>query len=210
MRLHYVRRLLGIQGYSIAEVIVEERRGRQAVVLELKRLRRSYECGKCQRKLKTAHSSWRIEVQHLPLWQYPTFLGVRRFRVCCPQCGLNLERLPFVADGPMVSCSLATLVHELCKVMTVRAAGILMLLHRATVKTIDKRALEKVQAGRSLDGITVLGVDEIAVGRGQTYWTMISALEGPRGPELINVVPGRKEKDLGKFWRWFGAASSPW
>ncbi|MBM4296377.1 MAG: hypothetical protein FJ143_01390 [Deltaproteobacteria bacterium] len=34
MRLHYVRRLLGIQGYSIAEVIVEERRGRQAVVLE--------------------------------------------------------------------------------------------------------------------------------------------------------------------------------
>lgn len=81
-----------------------------------------------------------------------------------------------------------------------------MLLHRATVKTIDKQALEKVQAGRSLNGITVLGVDEIAVGRGQTYWTMISALEGPRGPELLNVVPGRKEKDLGKFWRWFGAA----
>ena len=84
MRLHYVRRLLGIQGYSIAKVTVEERRGRQAVVVELKRLRRSYECGKCQRKLRTAHSSWWIEVQHLPLWQYPTFLRVRRFRVCCP------------------------------------------------------------------------------------------------------------------------------
>ena len=206
MRLYYLRRLLGIQGYSIAKVTVEERRGRQAVVLELKRLRRNYECGKCQRKLKTAHSSWWIEVQHLPLWQYPTFLRVRRFRVCCPQCGLNLEPLPFAADGPMVTRPLATLVHELCKVMTVQAAGALMLLHRATVKTIDKRALEKVQAERSLDGITVLGVDEIAVGRGQTYWTMISALEGPRGPELLNVVPGRKEKDLGKFWRWFGVA----
>src|SRR3990170_4473098 len=71
---------------------------------------------------------------------------------------------------------------------------------------IDSQHRDAVQGSPSLDGITVLGVDEIAVGRGQTYWTMISALEGPRGPELLNVVPGRKEKDLGKFWRWFGAA----
>ncbi len=38
----------------------------------------------------------------------------------------------------------------------------------------------------------------------QKYWTMISALEGPRGPELLNVVVGRKERSLKKFWKWFG------
>ncbi len=34
---------------------------------------------------------------------------------------------------------------------------------------------------------------------------MVSALEGPRGPELLNVVVGRKEQSLKKFWKWFGA-----
>lgn len=204
MRLNYLRKLLDIPGHCVAKLVIEPRRGQKSVILELKRLQRPHACGKCGRSIRKPHSSWWIEVQHLPLWQYPTFLHVRRFRVRCPDCGLSLEPLPFTADGPMVTRPLAALVHELCKVMTVQAAGALMLLHRATVKTIDKRALEKVQAERSLDGITVLGVDEIAVGRGQTYWTMISALEGPRGPELLNVVPGRKEKDLRKFWRWFG------
>ena len=204
MHLNYLRKLLDIPGYCVARLAIEPRRGRRSVILELKRLRRPHACGQCGRLIPKPHSSWWIEVQHLSLWQYPTFLRVRRFRVRCPECGLNLEPLPFMADGPMVTRPLAALVHELCKVMTVQAAGALMLLHRATVKTIDKRALEKVQAERSLDGITVLGVDEIAVGRGQNYWTMISALEGPRGPELINIVAGRKEKDLRKFWRWFG------
>jgi transposase len=204
MRLHYLRKLLGFPGYRVATLIIEPRRGRKSVILRLERLKRPHACGQCGRPIRYPHSSWWIEVQHLPLWEYPTFLRVQRFRVRCPECGLSLEALPFAADGPMVTSALAALVYELCKVMTVQAVGALMLLHRATVKTIDKRALEKVQAERSLEGITVLGVDEIAVGRGQTYWTMINALEGPRGPELLNVVPGRKERDLLKFWRWFG------
>lgn len=205
MHLNYLRKLLGFPGYCVAKLAIEPRRGQKSVILELKRLQRPHACGQCGRPIRKPHSSWWIEVQHLPLWQYPTFLRVRRFRVRCPECGLSLEPLPFAAEGPMVTRPLAALVHELCKVMTVQAAGALMLLHRGTVKTIDKRALEKVQAERSLDGITVLGVDEIAVGRGQTYWTMVSALEGPRGPELLNVVSGRKERNLWKFWRWFGA-----
>lgn len=204
MRLHYLRKLLGIQGYCISDLRVEPRRGQRCVILKLKRLRGSHACVKCGRRFKKPHSHWWVEIQHLPLWEYPTFLRVEHFRVSCPECGLTTEPIPFAAAGPMVTRPLAALVHELCKVMTVQAAGALMLLHRATVKTLDKQALEKVQAERPLDGITVLGADEIAVGKGQTYWTMISALEGPRGPELLNVIEGRKEKDLKKFWKWFG------
>lgn len=204
MRLHYLRKLLGIQGYCIADLKVEPRRGRRCVIVKLKRLRGSHACVECGQRIKKPHSHWWTEIQHLSLWEYPTFLRVEHFRVNCPRCGITTEPIPFAAEGPMVTRSLAALVHELCKVMTVRAAGALMLLHRATIKTIDKQALEKVQAERPLDGITVLGADEIAVGKGQNYWTMISALEGPRGPELLNVVEGRKEKNLEKFWKWFG------
>jgi transposase len=204
MRLHYLRKLLAIPGYCIADLRIEPRRCRRAVVLTLKRLRGRHQCGQCGWQTPKAYARWWIEVQHLPLWEYPTFLRVRRYQVNCPIHGVTLEPLPFTIDGPMVTKSLAALVAELCKVMTVKAVALLMTLHRGTVKTIDKQALQKVQAERPLDGITVLGADEIAVGRGQNYWTMISALETPRGPELLNIVEGRKEKDLKKFWKWFG------
>lgn len=204
MRLHYLKELLGMQGYCIANLEVEERRGKKAVILELKRLKRSYECGICHKRFKTYHSSWWIEVQHLMLWQYPTFLRVRRYRVECPECGVTMEPIEFITHGARVTHSLASLVYELCKVMTVQAVGILQCLHRNTVKNIDKTMLKAIQANRSLDGVTVLGADEIAVGKGQTYWTMISALEGPRGCEMLQVVEGRREKDLNRFWKWFG------
>lgn len=87
---------------------------------------------------------------------------------------------------------------------TVKAVALLFGLHRHTIKEIDREALAKVQAERPLDGITVMGVDEIGVGKGHHDWTLLSALEGPRGPEMLYVVQGRSEKRLKRFWRWFG------
>ena len=204
MRLNYFTKLLGIQGYQVTGISIEERNGRDAVILELNRKGRGFECGKCHRRIKKAHSSWMIEIQHLTLWHFLTFLRVRHYRAHCPECGLTLEPLSFVAEGARVSQSLASLVAELCKVMTIKAVAIFQSLHRGTVKAIDKRAMEVVQTSRPLDGITVLGVDEISVGQGQTYWHLVSALEGPRGPELLFIGEGRKERHLAKFWKWFG------
>ncbi len=204
MQRYYLTRLLGIQGYRVASLAIEPGEERPTVVLELKRLRRSFECGKCHRKLKRAHSSWEVKLHHLSWWQYRTLLRVRHYRVNCPLCGLTLEPLPFAAEGPRVTRALASLVAELCKVMTVQAVAIFQGLHRGTVKALDKAALQKAQAQRSLEGIRVLGADEIAVGAGQTYWTLLHALEGPRGPECLFVAEGLREKDLKGFWKWFG------
>ena len=133
------------------------------------------------------------------LWQYLTFLRVKRFRVKCPEHGVTMEPIEFISNGARVTHPLASLVHELCKVMTVQAVATFQGLHRNTVKTIDKIKLEEALANRPLDGITVLGIDEIAVGKGHNYWTMVTALEGPRGPEMLYVVQGRREKDLNRF-----------
>lgn len=139
-----------------------------------------------------------------PLGEYLTFLRVQRYRVKCPNCGLQLEPLPFVAEGARVTWSLAKVVYEMGTVMSGQAVAIFHSLHRGLVKAIDKWILQKLQAKRSLEGITVLGADEIAVGKGHHYWTLISALEGSRGPERLSVVEGRSEKHLKRFWRWFG------
>ncbi|MCQ5374902.1 MAG: ISL3 family transposase, partial [Candidatus Methanomethylicia archaeon] len=173
--------------------------------VNLKRTRKGYICGGCGKPVAQAYDHTWQELRHLTIWQHQTLLRFPRYRVICPDCGVRTEALDFASvRGPRVTRALASLIHELCKVTTVKAIAALFGLHRHTVKAIDKKAMKEVQAHRPLDGITVVGMDEIAVGKGHNYWTLVSALEGPRGPEMLYVVEGRSEKHLRRFWRWFG------
>lgn len=193
--------LLGIQGYRMSGI--EQRDG--MAIVHLERTRKDYTCGRCGGVVSAAYDHTTQELHHLMLWQYQTILRFKRYRVNCPTCGVQTEALEFAnMRGPRVTHRLACLIHELCKVTTVKAVAALFRLHRHTVKDIDKTALQKIQSERPLDGVTVLGMDEIAVGKGHNYWTLVSALEGPRGPEMLNIVEGRSEKRLKRFWRWFG------
>ncbi len=181
--------------------------GQSVVRVELERTRQGYTCGGCGKPVSGAQDHTVQELRHLTLWQHQTILRFPRYRAICPDCGVRTEALEFAdVRGPRVTRALAALIYELCKVTTVKAVSLLFGLHRHTIKDIDREALAKVQARRALDAITVLGVDEIGVGKGHNYWTLISALEGPRGPEMLYIVEGRSEKKLKKFWRWFGKA----
>lgn len=205
MQHTYLTTLLAIQGFQITSV---EKTvfmpARSGLIIHMERTKEAYICGECG-QAAPGYDHRLQDVQHLTLWQHLTVLRFERYRVDCPTCGVRTEALDFVGiRGPRVTHALAQLVSELCKVMTNKTVGLLQTLHKHTVKDIDKQDMGRVQAERSLDGLTVLGIDEIAVGKGQKYWTMISAPEGPRGPELLNIVVGRKEKSLNKFWKWFG------
>lgn len=206
MQPDYLTALLGIQGYRVSAVEqIGQGPGCSSVCVHLERTRTDYRCGRCRGVVSSGYDHSPQELRHLMLWQHQTVLRFPRYRVACPQCGVQTEALEFAAiRGPRVTRALASLIHELCKITTVKAVALLFGLHRHTVKDIDKQILAKVQAERRLDGITVLGMDEIAVGKGHSYWTLVSALEGPRGPELLNVVEGRSERRLKRFWRWFG------
>jgi len=197
--------LLGIPGFKVIEVKQQKRNRRSRAILSLEREPGfEYRCSGCKQavaEVRTYRTRW---VRHLLLWQHVTFLRFQQYRVMCPRCGPKVEALPWMARHERVTTPLAALVAELCKVMTNKAVGMLMGLHSGTVKTIDKEAMTQAQAERPLDGITVLGTDEIAVGKGQNYWHLISGMDGPRGPELLYIGEGRKEKDLESFWKWFG------
>jgi len=134
-------------------------------------------------------------VEHLGWWQHISYLRLMQYRVKCPRCGLKVEELSFVDRYSRVTVALAGLVYELCKVMTNKAVALLQSLNPATVKNIDKTKLQEAQKDRCLEGISALGIDEIAVGKGQNnYWHLVSALDGPRGPEVIYIGQGRNRE----------------
>ncbi len=198
----YFTRLLGIQGFVVGAVTQDRPGLRSRVILDIQRERPEFICSECRYVSKEGIAYRTREVQHLSCWQHLTVLRFTQYRVNCPHCGLKVEELPFVQRYSRVSVMLGNLVYELCKVMTNKSVGILQGLDDGTVKAIDKEKLREIQASRSLDGISALGVDEIFVGKKCLH--MVSSLDGPRGPELIFIGKGRKEKNLNKFWKWFG------
>lgn len=198
-------KLLRIQGFVVEEVTLEQQGHRSCVILNLRREHQRFVCSGCKQEVEEAILYRQREVQHLSLWEHLSYLRLMQYRVNCPRCGLKVEELPFVGRYSRVTRGLGCLVYELCKVMTNKAVGILQGLDEEAVKNIDKTKLQEAQENRSLDGISALGIDEIAIGKGQkNYWHMISAMNGPRGPELIYIGEGRKEKDVQGFWKWFG------
>ena len=201
MQTELITLLLGFPEFQVADLKIKDR----SVIVTLGRTNTTFRCGSCGKEDLPGYDSHPQEVRHLLWWQHPTVVRFDRYRVSCPACGIVTEALDFLpVRGPRVTRPLAHLVYELCKIATHKAVGLLLGLHRGTVKDIDQAMMEKVQAERPLDGIDVLGFDERTVGKGQTYWTMICAPEGPRGPELLNIVEGRKEKHLKPFWEGFG------
>jgi len=183
--------------------------GQSQVHVHLERTRQGYICSGCGQGLLHGYDHAWQELRHLPLWQHQTILYFPRYRVDCPNCGVRVESLEFAdVRGPRVTLALASLIYELCKVTTVKAVAAIFYMRRDTVKAIDKARLEHVQATRPLDGITVLGMDEISAGKGHNYLVPVSALEGPRGPEMLYVVEGKSKKRLEGFWRWFGKERS--
>jgi transposase len=201
-----ISKLLGIEGFKVQSMTWEGKGWQKGVLITLKReAGYRFRCSGCKAEVQEAIPYRERVVQHLHWWQHTTFIGFQECRVVCPACGLKVEELAWLTPYARVTTTLAGLVAELCKVMTNKAVGLLCGLHASTVKQIDKASMQKAQAKRPLDGITQLGVDEIAVGRGHNYWHLVSAMDGPRGPELLYIGEGRKEKDLNGFWKWFGA-----
>lgn len=197
--------LLGFEGFRVASLEQEGLGWRRHVILTLEREKGyRFRCGGCGAEVKEVTPYRKRIVRHLTLWQHATLIRFQEYRVICPGCGLKVEFLPWLAPYARGTTLLAAMVAELCKVMTNKAVGLLYELHTDTVKRIDKESMMKAQSQRPLDGITKLGVDEIAVGKGHTYWHLVSAMDGPRGPELLYIGEGRKEKDLKGFWDWFG------
>lgn len=198
--------LLGLKGFQVKALGLEGSGWRRRVIITLEREPGyRFRCSGCGAEVKEVTPYQERLVQHLPFWQHVTLIRFQEYRVICPTCGLKVEAIPWLSPYARGTTLLSGMVAELCKVMTNKAVGLFYELHTDTVKAIDKAAMEKAQAERPLDGITKLGVDEISVGRGHNYWHLVSAMDGPRGPELLYIGEGRKEKDLEGFWKWFGA-----
>lgn len=93
-------------------------------------------------------------------------------------------------------------IGDLCRDMTNKAVAEREHLHHSTVKDLDKLYIERQVARAGKPAPRVIGVDEIAIGKGHEYRVVVSDLERRR-PIWVGGQ-GRTEADLDLFFAEWG------
>ena len=94
MRDNEFTKILGWPGYRVYRHEINEAAKTLRLWVRRKRGNRKLICSGCGRKFSEAHDYNEREVRDLPWGEYRTTVVIEVYRVCCPQCGVKVEKVP--------------------------------------------------------------------------------------------------------------------
>ena len=164
-------------------------------------------CGRCGQPGPCYDHLEERSFDMVPLWGLPVLFFYARRRVSCPVCGVKAERLEWVASDEgqsRLTTAFACFLGMWAKVLPWSQVAERFGASWHAVWTGVKQLVEYGRKHQDLSGVTALGVDEIAVGKGQrNYLTVVYQLNnGCR--RLLWIGRERTEATLGRFFDWFG------
>jgi transposase len=186
-------RLLRIQGMSVLGARLEAR----GMVVQVRPRQRKPRCGVCGRPspgYDTSHARlWR----HLALGQTIFWLHYAPRRVCCREHGVRVERVPWAAHDSSFTRVFEEVVawqaQRLDKSSICRMLGI----NWRTVGTIIERVVEERLSKSRLEGLQIIGVDELAWKAGHKY---VSLVVDHLRSRVVWVGEGKSEQTLDAFF----------
>jgi transposase len=141
--------------------------------------------------------------EFVPLWGILVFFVYVMRRVNCPKCGIVVEEVPWARGKSQLTTTYEWFLASWAKRMSWSEVA---KAFRTSWDSVYRSVQMAVAWGREhmdLEGVTAIGVDEIAYKRGHKYFTVIYQLDaGSR--RLLWVGIDRKVKTLLRFFRWFG------
>jgi transposase len=131
---------------------------------------------RCGRKFSDAHDYYQREVRDLPWRKYRTTVIIELYRVCCPECGVRIEKVPQLPGKAPFSKDFEDAVGLPCESASVRQVARQFGLVASTVRAIDLRYLQRWSATRRKEPLKQMGVDEIYFGKQMKFITVVSNL----------------------------------
>jgi transposase len=122
---------------------------------------------------------------------------IELYRVCCPECGVRVEKVPQLPSKAPFSKDFEDAVGLGCESASVRQVARQFGLAASTVRAIDLR-LQRWNAMRRKDPLAQMGVDEIYFGKQMKFITVVSNLETG---EPLWFGQDRKQETLDEFFR---------
>ena len=190
MRIQTIlNRVEKFKSFVYGEARLEEQDDGPALIVEVRPRKngRPY-CSGCGRPGRMYDSLECRRFEFVPLWGIVVFLAYRMRRVDCKRCGVTVEMAPWCDGKNQLTTTWAK------RLSWSEVASIFRTSWDSVCRTVG-HAVEWGLAHRDLSGLTSLGVDEIAWGRGHRYLTLVYDIGGATR-RLLAVAEERTEASL--------------
>jgi transposase len=162
-------------------------------------------CSGCRCKGPTYdHMPGRRTFDFVPLWNIPVRLSYCMRRVDCKACGVTVEAIPWAEGKHRSTNALRLFLSRWAKHLSWKQTARQFHTSWDTVFRSVEWVVDYGLAHRCLEGVTAIGIDEVAYTLGHHYMTLIYQIDaGSR--RLIGVVKDRKESSLAEWLDTLGA-----
>lgn len=190
----------GIRGYQIQRTTYAE----GAVMFTLRQERKSLRCSDCGSEHVQRRGQATRVWHHLPIGCKPVFLELSVARVHCPKCEVIRQvNVPFAQTQRSYTNAFARYVLDLRRSMTIVDIARHVGVGWGIIKDIEKRYLETHFARPKLKHLRKIAIDEISIGKGHRYLTVVLDLESGA---VVHVGDGKGADALKPFWQRLKAA----
>lgn len=193
-----LKKLLGIQHLIVTGFEIRE----GALIIDVKPSWRKPRCWCCGRR------RCGYDILEPRLWRHLDFGGVRiylryrRRRVFCPKCGVAAEKVPWTdSSTPGFTMHFEDAVGFLVQRCDKTSVSEMFDITWRTVGRIVERVTGRHRMGDPLDGLTAIGVDELAYRKGHKYLTTVTDLRSGR---IVWAREGKSAETLLAFFEELG------
>jgi transposase len=187
--------MFGIRGYEYRKVDFFE--GCACFTIEQPRER--YRCSECGSPDVRAQGHKDRFMQTVPIGLKRTFIFLKVARVMCFQCEHTRQvKVPFAPPRRTYTHSFERYAWELSKATTIQDAALHLGVSWDIIKDIQKRNLHRRFGRPKLKNLKEIAIDEIAIGKGHTYFTVVLDL---RSGAVVYVGDGKGAEALTAFWK---------
>jgi transposase len=202
MRLATVfKRLLGLGRERVVGVEFVEDAGGEVFVVEVARpKRRRMFCSGCGLQVKVGYDRRVVSWRHLDVFRVRCVLRCEIRRVCCPDCGIRGEQVPWARAGSRFTRSFEdTCVWLARSAPKSRVAELLRIDWDSVGRMVERVVAEhtRTRDGDGLDGLRRIGIDEVAYRKGHRYLMCVVCHDSGR---LVWAAPGRSQQTAQQFF----------
>jgi transposase len=185
----------GVRGYRYTRTDYLE----GEIVFTIEQERERLRCSACGSNELTRHGGETRLFRSLPIGNRPTQVLLNVPRVECHSCRLTRQvAIDFADPRRRYTHAFERYALELSRHTTIRAAAQHLGVGWDVVKDIQKRHLEKHFTKPKLKHLRLLAIDEISIGKGHRYLTVVLDLESGA---VVFVGDGKGADALEPFWR---------
>lgn len=188
----------GIQGYRYVRTHYED----GAIIFAIEQEQGELRCPQCCGAHVIRRGTCPRRFRTLPVGGKAVWLDVSVQRVECRGCGLVQQvELPFAEPRRSYTRAFQRYALGLCRVMTIQDVARHLGVSWDLIKDMHKRHLWQRYRRPSLRNLTSIAIDEICVGHGLRYLTIVLNLDTGA---VIFVGHGKGKEALEPFWKRLG------